>query len=93
MSTEPAPQSAPVKYKETIREQWSRWASLAENVAPGRYCTRVGSVAESGAGFFERAEEPQAKQAQVNGMPARACGGQPDGRVRRLARCHESISS
>ena len=43
MSAESAPQSAPAKYKETIREQWqtaaeqwSRWASLAENVAPGR---------------------------------------------------------
>jgi hypothetical protein len=90
MSTEPAPQFDPVKYKETTREQWQtaaepwyRWASLAEDVAPGRVW-HAGRLRRPrmGRGFVGRAVEAPA-QAQANGAPSRACGGQPDGCVRR----------
>jgi hypothetical protein len=60
MATEPALQVDPVKYKETTTEQWqtaaepwSRWASLAEYIAPrAGYCTRAGSKTESGVGVL-----------------------------------------
>ena len=68
MSTETAPQFDPVKYKEPTREQWQtaagpwyRWASLAEDVAPG-WVWPAGRLRRPGVGrgFFGRAVEAQA---------------------------------